>query len=164
MDNVKRLLSKAYGSHSHLFSLLLLNSPLCESRSWFHGFLTSEESAKLLELQPPGTFLVRFSKSRPGNFALAYVDKDRNIGHTLIQYTPAGFAVHENHASTDRNRVFPNLDQLVAHYTSLLKIPFDSSLTRSPWFHGDMDKDVRGWLYRVTPFTKLLSFSCFCSM
>lgn len=41
---------------------------------WFHGFLSSTEAEKLLEAQPPGTFLIRFSKSKAGSFAIAYVE------------------------------------------------------------------------------------------
>jgi hypothetical protein len=103
--------------------------------------LSSEESAKFLELQPSGTFLLRFSKSKAGSFALAYVDKDKNIGHSLIQYTPSGFSIHENSQQTDRNRVFDKLDRLVEHYSFILKTPLDTTLSRQPWFHGDLDKD-----------------------
>jgi hypothetical protein len=44
------------------------------SSPWFHGFLSSNEAEKLLEKHLPGTFLIRFSKSKAGSFALAYID------------------------------------------------------------------------------------------
>lgn len=118
---------------------------------WFHGFLSSEESAKFLELQPSGSFLLRFSKSKPGSFALAYVDKDKNIGHSLIQYTPAGFSIHENSQQQDRNRVFDKLDRLVEHYSFILKVPLDTTLSRQGWFHGDLDKDEAFDILRQKP-------------
>jgi hypothetical protein len=40
---------------------------------WFYGFLSGEESIRLLQGQPTGTYLVRFSRSRPGSFALSFV-------------------------------------------------------------------------------------------
>ena len=133
---------------------------LISNFSWFHGFLSSEESAKFLELQPPGTFLLRFSKSKAGSFALAYVDKEKNIGHSLIQYTPSGFSIHENSQQTDRNRVFDKLDRLVEHYSFILKTPLDTTLSRQPWFHGDLDKDEAFELLRQkTDGSFLIRFS-----
>ncbi len=43
------------------------------NEKWFHGFMTLEESKKYLEFAPVGDFLVRFSGSRPGSFAVDYV-------------------------------------------------------------------------------------------
>jgi len=40
---------------------------------YFHSFLTLEESHKYLELEPVGTFLLRFSSSKPGGFVIDYV-------------------------------------------------------------------------------------------
>jgi hypothetical protein len=40
------------------------------SQPWFHGFLTNDEADRLLEPCEVGTFLVRFSKSTPGSFAI----------------------------------------------------------------------------------------------
>lgn len=43
--------------------LFLKVENLC-SNIWFHGYLTMEESKKYLELEPLGTFIVRFSNSK----------------------------------------------------------------------------------------------------
>eukprot|EP01114_Cavostelium_apophysatum_P012809 TRINITY_DN2959_c1_g1_i1.p1 TRINITY_DN2959_c1_g1~~TRINITY_DN2959_c1_g1_i1.p1 ORF type:complete len:643 (+),score=138.10 TRINITY_DN2959_c1_g1_i1:122-2050(+) len=43
------------------------------SCAWFHGYMTAEESHHYLEPENVGTFLVRFSNSKPGAFALDYV-------------------------------------------------------------------------------------------
>jgi len=51
---------------------------LCEP--WFHGFLTHRETELLLEKEEIGTFLVRFSESRPGAFTLAFVHKHPDKG------------------------------------------------------------------------------------
>jgi hypothetical protein len=41
--------------------------------SWFYGYMSLEESQKYLETENMGTFLVRFSNSKAGAFALDYV-------------------------------------------------------------------------------------------
>lgn len=56
---------------------------------WFHGFLTSREAELLLEDQPIGTFLIRFSRSSGGSFALAFVQEHRKILHILSTHTTA---------------------------------------------------------------------------
>jgi len=43
------------------------------STPWFQGYMTAEESQKYLETEEVGTFLVRFSNSKGGAFALDYV-------------------------------------------------------------------------------------------
>lgn len=58
---------------------------------WFHGFLTSREAELLLEDQWPGTFLIRFSRSSGGSFALAFVQDAGNILHILSTSPPLRF-------------------------------------------------------------------------
>lgn len=52
--------------HTHTHTLYLYVVTFNFSFRWFYGFLSSEEAARLLEGQSPGTFLLRFSRSRPG--------------------------------------------------------------------------------------------------
>ncbi|NXT01085.1 SH22A protein, partial [Jacana jacana] len=42
-----------------------------ELPAWFHGFISRRETERLLQDQPPGCFLVRFSESTVG-FVLSY--------------------------------------------------------------------------------------------
>jgi serine/threonine protein kinase len=49
------------------------------SKRWFHGDTTARESTIKLAEQPPGTFLVRFSRSQLGSFTVAYVTKKHHI-------------------------------------------------------------------------------------
>ena len=65
------------------------------SETWFHGFLSGRESELLMKNQcePDGTFLVRFSKSKPGSFALAFL-KDGVVNHILIESCmPEGYKI-----------------------------------------------------------------------
>lgn len=43
------------------------------SEKWFYGFASYPESVRLLEANQPGTFLVRFSQTNPGNFSVDYL-------------------------------------------------------------------------------------------
>jgi len=54
------------------------------SPSYFHGFLGSSEAQKMLKGKPDGTFLLRFSTSNPGSYALS-VAYTGTVGHWRIQ-------------------------------------------------------------------------------
>jgi len=108
---------------------------------WFHGFLSSSEAERLLERQPPGTFLIRFSKSKSGSFAIAYVDASQrnSVIHTLIiSCPPSGFKIEEAYARNARGRLFASLTEVVEFYSYILQQPFRSDLVRQSWFHGDL--------------------------
>jgi hypothetical protein len=59
-------------------------------QEWFHGFLTNAEAQKLLEPCEHGTFLVRFSKSDPGSFAINYKSGE-NVGSLKVETHPGGY-------------------------------------------------------------------------
>mmetsp|Transcript_3889 Transcript_3889/g.12587 ORF Transcript_3889/g.12587 Transcript_3889/m.12587 type:complete len:639 (-) Transcript_3889:226-2142(-) len=107
---------------------------------YFHGFLSSEEAARLLDSSPPGTFLVRISKSKPGSFALAYVGQSPgSIVHTLVSHAkPHGFAIEEELGNSATGRTFDTLAGVIDCYSYVLKQPYQSSVSREPAFHGDM--------------------------
>jgi len=108
---------------------------------WFHGFLSSTETEKLLEKQPSGTFLIRFSKSKPGSFAIGYVEGDNRLKttHTLIACAPpSGFKIEEAYQRNARGRLFASLYEVVDFYNYLLKFTLRSDLSRLSWFHGDL--------------------------
>jgi len=95
----------------------------------------------LLERQPPGTFLIRFSKSKSGSFAIAYVDASQrnSVIHTLIiSCPPSGFKIEEAYARNARGRLFASLTEVVEFYSYILQQPFRSDLVRQSWFHGDL--------------------------
>ena len=65
------------------------------SCSWFHGFLSGRESELLIKnhCEPEGSFIVRFSKSKPGSFALAFL-RDGHVNHILVEsLQPEGFKI-----------------------------------------------------------------------
>ena len=107
------------------------------SAKWFYGFLSRSESELLLRDQHPGTFLIRFSSSQPGSFALAYttINKgEKSTFHILINSCkPIGFQVPENQIS----RNFNNLYEIVEYYSVFLQTPLNTELPFESWFEGD---------------------------
>lgn len=58
---------------------------------WFHGHLTGKEAEKLiLERGKNGSFLVRESQSKLGDFVLS-VRTDDKVTHVMIRCTPVSF-------------------------------------------------------------------------
>jgi hypothetical protein len=95
--------------------------------------LSSAEAERLLERQNPGTFLIRFSKSKPGSFAIAYVDQQQRntITHTLITCCPpSGFKIEEAYNTKARGRLFVTLHEVVEFYGYILKAAFRSDLSK----------------------------------
>lgn len=92
------------------------------------GFVTSHEATKLLENAPmPGAYLVRFSKSKPGTFAVTYVDDKRKVKHMLIKNAEHYGLINNQ----DPDTICPSLCQFVKAHEKSLVIPMGSSAERS---------------------------------
>lgn len=136
---------------------------------WFHGFLSSTETERLLDRQPIGTFLIRFSKSKPGSFAIGYVEGDAQktkVTHTLISCAPpSGFKIEEAYNRNARGRLFATLFEVVDFYNYLLKFTLRSDLSRLSWFHGDLSSQEGNAFRNPNPtfllFLSLLIFLIF---
>jgi len=148
---------KGFGPFEHCIS----NVKLILSEPWFHGFLNGRESELLMknQFEPDGTFLVRFSKSKPGSFALAFL-KDGIVNHILIEsFMPDGFKVLTQD-STTQAKLFKTLHDLILHYGFVLKYPFHSDLSSASWFHGDITTEETIELLKEKPVgTFLIRFS-----
>lgn len=57
------------------------------SKSLIYGIISKKECNKILQNEPLGTFLVRFSESSPGSFAVAYVadESSDRVKHYLVR-------------------------------------------------------------------------------
>ncbi|PRP81722.1 hypothetical protein PROFUN_10822 [Planoprotostelium fungivorum] len=123
---------------------------------WFHGFLSGEETKRFLESQPAGTFLVRFSSSKPGSFALGLAQRGGKVNHVMIRSTPEGFVMLESGQET----LFASLDDIVAYYAPVLTSPFSSEILGASWFFGEMDANEADNLLRGQPSgTYVIRFS-----
>ena len=58
--------------------------------TWFHGFMSYNESVNLLRGARPGTFLIRFSQSSPCALALVVVLGADEVQQFLIEARAAG--------------------------------------------------------------------------
>lgn len=80
--------------------------------SGFAGFMKKDEALSLLSHAEPGTFLVRFSTSKPGALAIHYVATSRlrrgTVVSGIVNVSRAGALTVENGRQT-----FNNLDDLV---------------------------------------------------
>jgi len=54
------------------------------------GFVPAIEANELLKTKEPGTYLIRFSKTQVGSFAVTYVDARQRIKHTILHSVPGG--------------------------------------------------------------------------
>ncbi len=102
--------------------------------------MSSREAELLLADEPSGTYLLRFSKSRTGAFALAFIHSDRKIYHTLINSGKQGFEIEE--VNSKQPKICKSLPDVINHYSLLvLKKPLQSKLPRQPWFQGDLSSE-----------------------
>ncbi|XP_075459755.1 tyrosine-protein phosphatase non-receptor type 11-like isoform X2 [Ascaphus truei] len=77
-----------------------LNSQDPTSERWYHGHLSGREAEKLLmEKGKPGSFLVRESQSKPGDFVLSVLTSEEKlengerkprVTHVMIRFQPDG--------------------------------------------------------------------------
>jgi hypothetical protein len=124
---------------------------------WFHWHLTSAEAARLLANQASGTFLVRFSKSKVGSFAIAVKGADGEVKHARVERgaTPrARFALNgQSYASLEAI-----IQQLMANGD--LVRAFSASYYREPWFQGDLSElEASEVLAGTRPGTFLVRFN-----
>jgi len=132
------------------------------SAEWFHGFISANESKKFLELQPIGTFLIRFSGSRPGSFVLDYVREPGHVRSVRLSGHPTGGFSALIEGGQTKERVFKTLAELVETYASMnvLSRPFSTSLTNQPWFYGDLSgEEAEQLLMGQPPGVFLIRFS-----
>ncbi len=75
---------------------------------WFHGHLSGKEAERLLETGKNGSFLVRESQSKPGDYVLSVRTDDR-VTHVMIRYL-------DNRYDAGGGDAFDSLTDLVEHY------------------------------------------------
>ncbi|KAM6976942.1 tyrosine-protein phosphatase non-receptor type 11-like [Aplochiton taeniatus] len=90
------------------------------SERWYHGHLSGRDAEKLLsDKGKPGSFLVRESQSKPGDFVLSVltnedkhenVDRKTKVTHVMIRYQPDG------KYDVGGGERFDTLADLVDHY------------------------------------------------
>ena len=129
---------------------------------WFQGYLTALEAENLLTQWKIGTFLLRFSNSRPGAFAIAFVDHRETVQHILIECTDQfTFRIKERNIESGKEEFkhFPSIHDLIKTYEEILVTPLVYSLMREPCFYGDLTtKEAAEMLHGRPIGTYLLRF------
>eukprot|EP01117_Protostelium_nocturnum_P008702 TRINITY_DN3118_c0_g1_i1.p1 TRINITY_DN3118_c0_g1~~TRINITY_DN3118_c0_g1_i1.p1 ORF type:complete len:903 (+),score=235.28 TRINITY_DN3118_c0_g1_i1:180-2888(+) len=122
---------------------------------WFHGYISGPDAHRELQGEPPGTYLVRFSGSRPGVFVLDYARANEAPNAVRLCAIPSGgFAVGDRH--------FNALEDLLHFYIShqVLKAPYTFKIANQPWFFGDITgEEAEAYLSGSPPGTFLIRFS-----
>eukprot|EP01117_Protostelium_nocturnum_P012108 TRINITY_DN4438_c0_g1_i1.p1 TRINITY_DN4438_c0_g1~~TRINITY_DN4438_c0_g1_i1.p1 ORF type:complete len:514 (-),score=113.99 TRINITY_DN4438_c0_g1_i1:18-1559(-) len=137
---------------------VLNNMKSIMSSPWFYGFLNKQEADMLLRTEPSGTYLIRFSSTQPGSFALGYTIEGK-VSHILIKaFKPLGFVVPSK--DKPEGRIFSTLFELVDCYKAFLSRSYWNPLSFESFFEGDMssaeaDEALSGYL----PGTFLVRFS-----
>jgi len=93
------LTSSTESSHNFLNKVqLYLRQP------WFHGELEKEQAEESLKKQTIGTFLVRLSSTKVGNFTITKVNHQGIVNHQRIEYQPnKGFGIAISSTSGRKN-------------------------------------------------------------
>eukprot|EP01097_Dermamoeba_algensis_P008416 TRINITY_DN5610_c0_g1_i1.p1 TRINITY_DN5610_c0_g1~~TRINITY_DN5610_c0_g1_i1.p1 ORF type:complete len:684 (+),score=110.17 TRINITY_DN5610_c0_g1_i1:40-2091(+) len=94
-------------SRDEIFTLSYIASFL--RSSWFHGFVSAEVAISQLREGSSGCFLVRFSSSEPGSYALSVNDRG-TIKHWKIARTHKQYSIKGNR--------FPDIFSMVHYYKS----------------------------------------------
>lgn len=82
------------------------------------GFVPAFEASNLLLSQPKGSFMIRFSKTQPGSFAVTFVDNNEHIRHCLLHHVePAGLTLR------NPPDIFRSLTDFVSKHSERLKFP-----------------------------------------
>jgi hypothetical protein len=91
------------------------------------GFIPSVEANELLQEKPPGTYLIRFSKTHPGSFAVTFVDGKKKIKHCLLHSVqPAGVTLK------NPPQVYPSLVHFAKAHTNRLRHPVGTKWSETP--------------------------------
>lgn len=124
---------------------------------WFFYFLTSSEAEYLLKDCQVGTYLMRFSVSNPGSFALAFLSAPQTILHVLIDNESNNqFSVQ----GPKKKRHFETLDDILDHYKRLLKQPLSTMMPILDGYHfGELsEEEAEDYLVEATDGSYLLRF------
>eukprot|EP01090_Pellita_catalonica_P001561 TRINITY_DN11325_c0_g1_i2.p1 TRINITY_DN11325_c0_g1~~TRINITY_DN11325_c0_g1_i2.p1 ORF type:complete len:476 (+),score=67.83 TRINITY_DN11325_c0_g1_i2:34-1461(+) len=128
------------------FGCLIQNIRCVFASAWFHGFLTREEGTKLLLSAPPspGLFLVRFSSTQTGSFALMRLKRGvHEVESILIQsrFPDFGLALEFQRGDDVMTRQFSNLGCVIESFAHCLLHPLRCDFIHEPWFVGDISAD-----------------------
>ncbi|XP_051859811.1 tyrosine-protein phosphatase corkscrew isoform X1 [Drosophila albomicans] len=138
----------SFGGSSDTLALLAAMRVQLLGFKWFHGNLSGKEAEKLiLERGRSGSFLVRESQSKPGDFVLS-VRTDDKVTHVMIRWQDKKYDVGGGDS-------FATLSELIAHYKRNpmvetcgtvvhLRQPFNATRITAAGINARVDQLVKG--------------------
>ncbi|KAH8387544.1 hypothetical protein KR093_007680 [Drosophila rubida] len=140
--------ARSFGGSSDTLALLAVMHAKLLGFKWFHGNLSGKEAEKLLlERGRSGSFLVRESQSKPGDFVLS-VRTDDKVTHVMIRWQDKKYDVGGGDS-------FATLSELIAHYKRNpmvetcgtvvhLRQPFNATRITAAGINARVDQLVKG--------------------
>jgi len=125
---------------------------ICSNR-WFYGYTSAGAAEKTLKGCPPGTFIIRFSQSKPGCIVISCVSPNtsgredseyrkyslvQQFTHILVEPVERQFRVKEFdmvHDTAQKMRLFSSFQEILSHYSTLLQFPLPPSVHKEVGFH-----------------------------
>ena len=105
-------------------------SKLPSDPPWFYRKKTKKETNQALLGQKPGTFVVRPSQSKPGNFAISVVHRGGLKEEQMVVWHGMIFSSHCNpltyRLGTESRAQFESLEALVSHFQRIPYTSFDN--------------------------------------
>ena len=134
-----------------LTSVQKMSSTLKES--WFHGFISFDETKEVLRGCQVGTFLVRFSESRPCCFSIACVVQSNSVSRYGMESSTSASSSTTNTTNTQVQQIiieatknqgyrtsngtfYTSMAKVVHAYRDILKYPAPNTISRCRFFHG----------------------------
>lgn len=92
--------------------------------NFFNGFLTKEETVRLLQDQPNGTFLFRFSSSQPGSLILGFKVEGTVHQARVIIEKDGRFRLGTGGSGSNNQPAYYSVEELIHLNQHRLKTPF----------------------------------------
>lgn len=126
--------SEFLNSHGPL-SVALLKTRSYRQEPWFMWYLSHDDCITMLKHSAPGTYVVRFSQSSPGQFALTVKQSAGAFSKCLV------YAEHGKYKSRpDETHTFETLQELIFDSSDSLH-PYTESWHHAPWFKGPLSSE-----------------------
>jgi len=88
-------------------------TPTAENAAWYLRSINDADARRMLDSEPPGTFLIRLSARSVGSFVLVYKDDQHRTLSRYARGSPQGLCLEGY--DTD---MFATLEELVQHYAT----------------------------------------------
>lgn len=150
---------------------LVLHFFLISYFRWFYGFISAKQAEKLLKGNPAFTFLIRFSQNKPGNIVITCINSTENncdrklsvtqdFSHITVEATSfKELRVLETEKNSETIKTFLNFENIIEHYSLLLKIPLSPAVSNQNGFHRMVcESDVNELLTKKPVGTYLFRF------